>query len=106
MTDTELMDIYVKDKRRKVALRKACENSSMDFGTKELYLSVLDNVKDAICRLEGDHYISEDSPEFANIKNIYNNLLGVQFSIESRLAKNQSSAYGKLVDVGIKGIEF
>ena len=83
MNRDDLMKIYLKDKRRKVALRKACEGTKMDVNTKDLYLTVLDEVEDAISRLEGDLYVSERDPEFKNLKSIYEKLIDIKFSIEN-----------------------
>lgn len=94
MNREELMNIYLKDKRRKVALRKACEGTEMDINTKDLYLTVLDGVEDAIRRLEGDLYVSESDPEFKNLKSIYERLIGIKFSIEKAIHKECNNYLG------------
>lgn len=83
MTDTEIISRYKADRRRKALLKHI--KSQMNSATMDLYLTVLDDVTNAISRLEGDLYLSENDPEFKNLLYIYDRLLSVKFSIESRL---------------------
>lgn len=83
---TELELIYAKDKRRKAALRKSCENTGMNMNTKDLYLTVLDDVHNAISRLEGDLYVSQNDAEFENLLHIYEELCDIKFCIDNALS--------------------
>lgn len=84
MTADEMLEVYRKDRRRKTILKRACPDV-MDMNTKDLYFTILDDVENAISRLEGDLYVSESSPEFKNLKSIYEKLIDIKFSIDNAL---------------------
>jgi len=79
----ELVNIYRKDKTRTFALKKGLPRD-MSLETAKLYIKVLDDVDSAVTRLEGDNYISEKDPDFDELKEIYQKLIDIKFSIEDR----------------------
>ncbi|MBO7733564.1 MAG: hypothetical protein J6S67_13450 [Methanobrevibacter sp.] len=66
---------------------KINKKPKMHEDIRDLYLTVRDDIENAISRLEGDLFIAEDDPYFEDLSYIYDRLLGLKFSIDNTLSK-------------------